>query len=882
MHYRKLRGWLMRLFGLFHRARREREFAEELESHLALHIEDNLRAGMSPEEARRQAHIKLGGVALTQELHREQRGLPMLETLLQDLRFGVRMLRKNPGFSLVAILTLALGIGANTAIFSVVNALLLRPLPFPELERVVAIWETGLEVERTETTVATYLDWRAQNQSFEQLALHRAWAVNITGIEPPERVMGFLVSPNFLDALGVKPVLGRGFQSGEDQPGNDNVAILLHGLWQRRFGGDPNIIGQQVMLNDAARTIIGVMPPEFDYPSRTEVLLPLTLTPELMRNRENHAYLSVARLKPGASLAQARSDLAAIAARLEQQYPASNKGRGVRIYPLLDDTVRAYRTPLLMLMGAVGVVLLIACANVANLLLVRATGRRRELAIRAALGAGQWRVARQLFTESMLLALIGGAAGTLLANWGVAFFKSALGSQARFAAGWENLGIDLTELGFTLGLALLTGVLFGLAPVVQVSGRSLNEALKEGGKGETGGGLQGLRSVLVVAEVALSLVLLIGAGLLLKGFWQLLQTKHGFDPTNVLTMRLTLIAEKYNDQSQSASFARELDRRVAALPGVEAAGLVNHIPLAGSNSSSSFLIDGAPEPPPGQRNSGRFRACTPDYFKALGITLKTGRGFTAQDNRGNVLVVLINETLARRHFPNGDAIGKRIRLLGPLESNPWRQIVGVVNDVKFMLDEAVAPEFYVPFDQFPARSLYVAVRAHTEPLALTSAIRSELRAIDPNQPVSEIRTMAQVRAQSVALYSFSSALLGLFASIALLLAAVGIYGVMSYAVTQRTHEIGIRMALGAQSGDVLKLVIKHGLKLTASGIAIGLAGALALTRLLRDLLFGVPATDPPTFAVIALVLTLVALLACYVPARRATKVDPVIALRYEQ
>jgi len=869
------------LRALLRRTQVERELDEELRYHIERQTEQNLRSGMNPEEARREALKAFGGVGQAKERSRDARGVRWLEELWQDLRYGARMLVKKPGFTLIAVITLALGIGANTAIFSVINALLLNPLPFPELDRVVAVWEKGLEVERTETTVANYLDWRAQNRSFEHIAIYRWWAVNMTGIEPPERVTGFLVSPNFLDALGVKPALGRGFQPGEDQPGKDNVAILLHDLWNRRFGGDRNIIGRTVALNGAPCTIIGVMPPEFDYPRGAEVLTPLVITPELARNRENHAYLSVGRLKQSVSLAQARRDLETIDARLEQEYPATNKGRGARVYPLLDDTVRPYRTSLLMLTGAVGFVLLIACANVANLLLVRAAGRRREMAIRAALGANRWRVTRQLLAESIALALISGAVGVLLALWGIALLRSAMGVQAQYISGWNNLGIDVAALGFTLGLSALTGVLFGLAPVAQVSVLGLNEALKEGGKGTTGDRLQSLRNLLVIVEVALSLTLLIGAGLLMKNFWRLLHANPGFNPTSVLTMRLTLTAAKYNDLTQPASFARELDRRVAALPGIESVGLVNHIPLAGSNSSGSFLIEGAPEPPPGQRYSGRFRACTPDYFRTLGITLKTGRGFTAQDNIGAPLVVIINETLERRYWPNGDAIGKRIRFIGPPEQSPWMQIVGVVNDVKHLLDETVTPEYYLPFNQLPVRSLYVAARTKTDPLALASAIRNEVLAIDKGQPVSEVRTMEQVRSQSVTLYSFSSALLGIFAAIALTLAAVGIYGVMSYAVTQRTREIGLRLALGAQASDALRLVIGRGMKLTLIGVTVGLVASLALTRLMKNLLIGVTATDPLTFAAIALLLMAVGLLACWIPARRATKVDPLIALKAE-
>jgi putative ABC transport system permease protein len=794
------------------------------------------------------------------------------------------MLTKSPGVTAVAVLTLALGIGANTAIFSVVHALLLKPLPFPEMERLVAIWDESARYSHNEVTVANYLDWKAQSQSFEHLGVYRWWSTNLTGVEPPERVQGFLVSASLLDALGMKPALGRSFRTEENEPGKDQVAILMHGLWQRRFGGDPNIVGQTITLNGVARTIIGVMPPEFNFPRGAEVLAPLAFTPELSRNRGNHAYLAVGRLKAGGSLEQAQADISTIARRLEQQYPETNTGLSAIVYPLLADTVRQYRAALLVLMGAVGFVLLIACANVANLMLARTTGRLREVAIRAALGAGRGRIVRQLMTESLVLAVLGGALGVLLAVWGLDLLKASLPDDAlRFVPGLNKLGLNYPVLGFTLLVSVLTGMIFGLAPALQASKPNLNEALKEGGGGKSTAGLgrHRLRATLVVAEVALSLMLLVGAGLLMKSFLNLLNTSPGFNPENVLTMNLILPTAKYTNNQQRAAFYQELVERVKPLPGVDAVGLVNHLPLGGSNSSTSFLIEGVPEPPPGQQFSGRYRACTPDYFRALGITVLIGRAFTEQDRAASPPVVIVNDTLAKKFFPNGEAVGKRFRFTGPLAENPWRQIVGVIADVKHELNTPVQPEYYLPYAQDPWNAMVLVARTRSEPMALASAIQGQVRAIDNDQPVFGVKTMEQVRDDAVSLHSFSAILLGIFAGIALVLAVVGLYGVISYSVSQRTHEIGIRVALGAGRRDVLRLVVGQGMKLAVIGVVIGVVGSLALTQLMKSLLFEVNAGDPTTFVALPLMLLGVTLVACYVPARRATRVDPMVALRYE-
>jgi predicted permease len=806
-----------------------------------------------------------------------------MESLLSDIRYAVRNLIKRPGFTAIAVITLALGIGANSAIFSTVHTLLLTPLPFPDVDRIVAVWEKvpSRGLDRNEASVANYLDWQAQSKSFEHLGMYRGWNANLTGVQPPERLLGFLVSANFFEVVGVKPIIGRGFTADEDQPGKPPVTILTYGFWQRSFGGDPNIINKTIALNGITRTVIGVLPKDFNYPAGADVLAPLTITSELAGNRENHAYLVIGRLKSGVSVAGAQADLDTIGKRLEQQYPRTNTGWGIAMYPIVEDTVRFYKTAVLVLMAAVGFVLLIVCANVANLMLARAAGRQKEMALRAALGAGSWRLIRQLLTESVVLALIGGAFGALIGFWGVDLLKALNpGDAARFAPGWDRMGFTLPVFAFNLGLSIFSGLLFGLAPAWQVARTDLNQTLKEGGR-QSASGAHRLRGLLVISEVALSLVLLISAGLLMRTFVSLVKTDPGFNPANVLTMSLSLPAAKYKDLPQRAAFYQDLVRRVQALPGVQAAAAVNYLPLGGSNSSDGFLIEDLPEPPPGQGFIGRYRVCTPDYFLTMGIPVLKGRPFTDQDKAGAPPVVIVNRTLAKTYWPNDEAVGKRMRIDGPLKDYPWMTVVGVVQDVKHELNSPNTPDFFLPHAQDIWGSMVLVARTKGDPLNLAGDIRQQVWNIDKDQPVYRVRTMEQVRAFSVSLYSFSSGSLGLFAGIALLLAAIGIYGVMSYGVSQRTQEIGIRMALGARTVDVLKLVLRNGMSLTLIGIVAGLAGAFAITRLMASMLFGVSPTDVATFALVTLGLMLVALLACYIPARRATKVDPLVALRYE-
>ena len=800
-----------------------------------------------------------------------------------DIRYALRNLLRRPTFTLIAVVTLALGIGANTAIFSVFNALLLKPLPFPELDRVVAIWDKmpSRGTMHNEVAFGNYLDWQSQTQSFEQLGLYRWWNANLTGVDPPERLQGFLVTANFLDITGMKPILGRTFAPEENQPGKDQVAVITHSLWQRRFGGDPNILEKTITINSIARRVIGVMPEHFNFPKGAEIYAPIQMTPDLMKNRTSHGYYVIGRLKSSASIASAQAEIDNLSARLEQQFPESNTGWGATVFPIVSDMVRTYDTALWVLMAAVGFVLLIACANVANLMLARASGRQKEIAVRTALGASRWRIIRQLLTESVIVALIGGALGILVGFWGIDALRAGNpGEAAKYAPGWYQLGINPTVLLFTLALSVISGVVFGLAPALQVSKPNLNDSLKEGTRGTTSTSHR-LRSSLIVFEVALSLMLLVGAGLLARSFLSLLRTDPGFNPDHVLTMTLVLPGAKYKDEASRAAFYNDLVQRVKAQPGVKSAAFVNYLPLGGSNSSDAYLIEGEPEPPPGQEHEGRYRVATPDYFRTMEIPIVRGRGFTEQDKAGTTAVVIVNETLARQHWPGQDPIGKRIRFYGPPERAGWREIVGVVKDVKHELNIPVTPEYYLPHAQDAWNAMILVARTSVEPSSLAAPLRQQVWAIDKDQPVFDVKTMQEVRSSSVAVYSFSSVMLAMFAGIALVLAAVGIYGVMAFAVTQRTQEIGIRMALGARTADVLKLVVTHGMKLALIGIVIGLAGSWALTRFIQKLLVGVAATDVLTFSLVSLCLLVAAFIACYLPARRATKVDPLIALRYE-
>ncbi|MCI0486651.1 MAG: ABC transporter permease [Blastocatellia bacterium] len=807
-----------------------------------------------------------------------------METFLQDLRYGVRMLRARPGFTVVALIALALGIGANSAIFSVVNTVLLRPLPYEEPERLVNIWasKTKAPDDRVAASAPNFFDWRDQNRVFTGMAAYLEDAYNLTGRGEPLRVKGVAVSGTMFSMLGVNPATGRNFLPEEDVEGASKVVILSQSLWQQSFGADPNVLGQSVDIDSESYAIVGVMPPAFSFPdAETALWMPLAVVKPSTWGRMDLFFNVVARLKPGVSIEQAQSDMDSVAGRLAEQYPASNAGWGVMLVPLHEQAVGDVRPALLVLFGAVGFVLLIACANVANLLLARAASRQREIAIRSALGASRWRVIRQLVTESLMLSLMGGALGLLLALWGGDILATLSTENLPRA---QEIGIDGLVLGFTCLLSIMTGLIFGLVPALQVSKPNLSETLKEGGRSSTGGvRSQFLRSALVVTEVALSLVLLVGAGLLIKSFVRLQQVEPGFESANRLTLEVALPWTKYPGQEPAAAFFERALDRIEVLPGVQSVGATTALPFSGRDNWRLFYIEGRPHSGPQDYTGVGYRAINSGYFRALGIPLVQGRDFTEQDRSGVLPVVIVNQAMARKFFPGEDPSGKRFKMGGGPESkNPWLTVVGVAADVKHSsLDAEAKPEIFLPYLQAAQTAMHIVVHTAGDPGALTAAIRQEVRAVDPDQPVSKVATMEQLLSDSVAPRRFNLLLLGIFAAVALILAAVGIYGVMSYAVTQHTHEIGIRQALGARPVDVLKLVLGQGMRLALAGVVIGLAGAFALTRVMESLLFDVSATDPLTFAVIALLLTGVAAMACFVPARRATRVDPMVALRYE-
>jgi putative ABC transport system permease protein len=800
-----------------------------------------------------------------------------MQALWQDLHYGARLLVKQPGFTAIAVVTLALGIGANTAIFSVVNGVLLRPLPFAEPGRLVWMWGT-IRGGGSRASVAPldFLDYRAQNSTFEQFAAAFSPApLNLTGGGEPERLTGALVTGDYFQTLGVKAALGQTLLPENEQAGRDQVVVLSHGLWQRRFGGDPKVIGNSLTLSGKSYSVVGVMPPGFSFPATTEVWLPLNFAASAeLRQRKAHFLRPVGRLKAGVTIEQAQADIDAIARRLEAQYPDSNTGWGLRLTPLRDEIVGDIRPTLLVLFAAVGCVLLIACANVANLLLVRAAARQKEIAVRAALGAGRGRIVRQALTESLLLALLGAGAGLLLAWWGVDFLVRLGADNLPPTA---RVSLDLSVLAFTLGLAVLTGVLFGLAPALQALKVNLNETLKEGGRSTGGLHRNRTRHALVVVQVAAAVVLLIGAGLLLRSFARLQQVDPGFDAHGVLTMRIVLPHQQYDTPAKSAAFFARLESELAALPGVEAVGLVSELPLSGQRNDAPFSVVGRPPVREDQRLGADFRSVNQHYFAALRVPLLRGRNFTAQEVSQSAPVVIVSERLVRAAFPNEDPVGRRVAL--GFDDVP-REIVGVVGDLNHRgLDAPQAATIYLP--RLSVGRTNLVIRAASDPAAVAAAVRQRVRALDPNLPLGGVRPMAEFVGESVAAPRYRTLLVGLFAGVALLLAGVGIYGVMSYAVAQRTHEVGVRMALGAQIGDVMRLVIGQGVKLAFAGVAVGLVTAVALTRLMRALLFGVGATDPLTFVAVALLLAFVALLACYVPARRAARVDPMVALRYE-
>jgi len=883
----RLRLMRARLRGLLRKRSVEREMDEELRFHLRMRAAENARRGMTAEEAQSAALRSFGSWVRIREACRDIKGGGVMETVLQDVKFGARMLRKNIGFTLVAVLTLALGIGASTAIFSVVNAVLLRPLQYPNAERIVAIQELNEKGSRVQVTPANFLDWRTQQTSFEQLAAIYSRTANFSAGDKSERMELAMTSANFFQVFGVSPHLGRFFQPEEERAGHDPVAVLSYGLWQRHFGGDPSLVGKSLTLDGQPYTVVGIAPAGFQYPDRTEVWIPpfqLVPTVSAQMNIERargFGFLSaVATLKPGVTVKQAHDEMTLITARLRQQYPDTNNNRFNRVVSLQTHLYGESAAALLLLLGAVALLLLIACANVANLLLARAASRHKEIAVRLALGATRPRLVRQLLVESVLLALVGGVAGLLLGWWGVDLMQGLL--PVNFSR-VQGIGIDLRVLGFTLLVSLGTGILFGLAPALQSTNPDINESLKESSRGSTGALGNRVRSLLIVSEVALSLLLLIGAGLLFRSFLRLQAVELGFRPDRVLTFRLTPAGANFTQDPQFSAFFNQVAERIKNLPGVDAVGVINTLPLV-KGPTTAYRVEGRPLTTPDKWPGVDYRSVSHDYFRAVNVPVLQGRVFDAHDNESAPRAVIVNQSLVRRDFAGEDPVGRRINLGGTTpDGQPiWFQIVGVVADVRNReLNTEPAPEIYTSYLQDPFAGMSFVVRSAVEPESLIPSVRETVRQIDKAQPIAEVREMKQIISEVAAQPRFNTLLLSLFAGVALLLAAAGIYGVMSYSVTQRTHEIGLRMALGAQTSDVIRLIVGQCIKLTIVGLALGLAGSYAMTRVMATLLYGVSPTDPSTFAGCALLLVVVALLACYLPARRATKVDPLIALRYE-
>jgi len=801
-----------------------------------------------------------------------------MQTLWQDLRYGTRILLKKPGFTSIAVLTLALGIGANTAIFSVVNAVLLQPLPYGDPDRLVWMWGNIRNGgNRASVSPPDFLDYRAQNSVFEHFGASFTVdsSVNLTGSDEPERLTSRLVTANYFDVLGVRPLYGRAFTAEEEHFGRHLVVVLSYGLWQRRLGADQAIVGREITINNEPYTVVGVMPPDFRPPLSAELWGPMPLDHPGMKAREAHFLRPIGKLKAGVTLAEAQSEMDAIARRLEEQYPTSNTGWSLLLVPLRERMIGNRRPALLVLFGAVAFVLLIACANVANLMLVRAVSRRKEMALRAALGASRWRIARQMLTESLLIALAGGMLGFLLSASGidllVAFSAGNLPPTAR-------ISMDAAVLAFTVGISALTGILFGLAPALQMLKVNLNESLKAEGRGGAESCERNrTRNLLVVMETAIAVVLLVGAGLLIRSLIRLQNVHPGFDAENVLTLRIDLSQKKYGKPEKTAAFFSQLEIRVAALPGVEAVGMTTELPLSGQPNDLGFTVAGRPPVRPNEGYGADFRRVNRQLFQAMRIPLLRGRHFTKQEVSAGAPVLIVSESLARAVFPNEEPLGQRL-LTSP--TDPPREIIGIVGDVSHRgLNLQKRATMYLPIHATIWKNLVI--RTTADPLSLASAVRREIKALDPELSLANVKPLEQLVYESVAEPRYRTTLLGLFAAVALLLAAIGLYGVLAYAVTNRTHEIGIRMALGAQARDVLRLVIGHGIKLALIGVVLGLGAALALTQLMKTLLFDVSPNDPLTFVVIALLLILVALVACWIPARRATKVDPMIALRCE-
>jgi predicted permease len=881
-----------RLFGfwrtLLDRDRGEQELGDELQSYLDLLIERKMQQGCTPQDARRAALIEMGGIEQIKESVMEFKMIYHWETYARDLRYGTRSLLKQPGFTFIAVLTLGLGIGANTAIFSLINALVLSPPLIAEPDRVAAIWRTPKD-KRVEGFVS-YIelhDWQAQNQSFEAIAGYKPNGFIELNQGQAERIQGMRVTANFLSVLKTGLLRGRDFQPEEERRGAQPVVIISHRYWQDRFSGDEAALGRQLALNGRSFTVIGILPRNFEFPlvpKETEVLTTVAAEGGNLDERGAQVLWAIGRLRPGVSFTRAQADLTAIAENLARQYPQYSRDTTAYLVPVDEQIVgRDVRRALWLLLGAVGFVLLIACTNVTNLLLMRAIARRRELALRVALGAGAWRIARQLLTESLLLSLMSGGAGLCIAVWG-------LGATRYYGADQlprlDEVHINARVLVFTLAVSVATALLFSLIPILKAARPDLNEVLKAGAKSiASGGSLGWWRDSLVVAEVALGLILLIGAGLMIRSFGALMNVNPGFDPKNVLTGRISMTSDIYEDTGERVRYVNEGLERLKALPGVEIAAFVAPMPFSGGNVGSDFRIQGRPKPEPGEEPGANVRSVTPEYFQAIRIPLRRGRYFTEQDRRGGVGVAIVNETLAGRYFADEDPIGKRITNIGANQNDgdpeQW-EIVGVIGDVHHTsLTKPATAELYLPYQQNSWTWGNFLIRTANDPSSVAASFTDEIRAVDKTVPITNVQLLKRAIADTAAEARFYTILFALFGVIGLIMTLTGIFGVISYTVSQQTQEIGIRLSLGAQASDVLKVFVGKGMALTAIGIAIGVVAAGALTRLMANMLFGVGAIDPLTFIVIVLLLSLVALLACWIPARRATRVDPIIALRYE-
>lgn len=874
---------MSRLAAVFAKRRRERDLSTELESHLTLHIEDNLRAGMTPSEARRQALIKLGGLEQAKELSRERRGIPFLESLWQDLRYGARMLRKSPGFTLAAILTLALGIGANTAIFSVVNAALISALPFRNADRLVLLRETNPRVGSISVSYPDFLDWRSQCRSFSAMAAVGEMEFDLIGAGEPEDISGYRVSPNFLSQLGVTPILGRDFRAEEERQGTAPVALISYRLWQKHFGGRPDALGQTLHLDDKLYTIVGVLPPGFRFLEPTDILAPIGIWAgnDELSNRGARGDMSVlARLAPGVTLSQAQTEVRGVAARLASAYPGTNAGMGAGLQSLREAEYGQVRPAIVAVFAAALLVLLIACVNVAGLHLVRATARAQEIAVRLTFGAGRGRIVRQLLTESLLLAVLGGGAGVALGALGIDGLRQIVPPDLLASM---HVRLDGAVLLF-VGLAVVVAAVgFGLAPALEAARANAQETLKERGRtGMVSGRQHRLRNGFAAAQTALALMLLVGAGLMLKSLYRLMEVDPGFQPQHVLDMEMNLRAGSYSTPASRLQFWHQVLSRVRALPGVRNDAIGTGVAFTGDHSRTDITLENFPTPRPGEFAHPDIHIVSPSFFSTLEVPLLRGRTFRDSDDTQSITVALINQTLAHRFWPNGGAVGKRFTFGDSSAKAKWTTIIGVVGDTRlYGLDQPARFEVYLPLAQRPSEDMHLEVRSATDPAALTSAIRGAVGSIDPDVPLYGVQTLKQAVADSVSTRRLTLSLLGLFSLLALALAAIGIYGVISYATAQRTHEIGIRMTLGAGPASVVRLVVGQGARLTAIGLAAGLVGGVALARLLGALLYQVGAADPATFAVAAAVLASVALGASWLPARRASRIDPAVALRRE-